>query len=53
MLRKLPGQAEGQVGMEPGGETGERTRGCLEVSRRHRENGERQAQGMHVKGFIN
>lgn len=48
-MRKLPGQAEGQVGTEPGGETGEGTRGCLEVSRRQRENGERQVQGMHVK----
>lgn len=45
----MPVQVEGQVGMESGGETGEGARGCLEVSRRQRKNGEKLAQGMHVK----
>lgn len=35
--------------MESGGETGEGTRGCFEVSRTQRKNGEKLAQGMHVK----
>ena len=49
----MPVQVEGQVGMESGGETGEGARGFLEVSSRQRKNGEKLAQGMHVKWFIN